>query len=101
MALLHAIDAHRVVVEEAAALGHRQAARRVVKVLVNLVVARAQAVYRVIAREHRAARAVELEHRTDAAALRWRLQAAEAGDRRHHHPQPRESRYRVYRPRDV
>ena len=80
--------------EEAAALGHRQAARRVIKVLVNLVVARAQAVYRVIAREHRAARAVELEHRTDDLALRRRVQVAEAGDLHHDVRQPREFRHR-------
>src|ERR687887_31126 len=57
MALLHAIDAHCVVVEEVAALGGREAACRLVEAGVDGGEALAQAVDRVVAREHRAPRA--------------------------------------------
>src|SRR5437867_10138920 len=82
--LLHAVDAHRVVVEKIAALGGREAARRLVEAGVDSLEAVAQAVDRVVAREHRAPRAEELDHREHDLALRGGIQVAESGNLHHH-----------------
>src|SRR5207244_3009283 len=83
-ALLHPVDANRVVVKKVGALGGREAARRVVEAGVDAGERIAQRVDRIVAGEHRAPRAEALEYRNRDLALRGGIEVAEAGDFYHH-----------------